>query len=135
MHKKLLTVIGIFCMAACIQTGCSSAQKGGDVPTYYEKDNNTTIQAASGKVFKVFLPTQPSTGFDWTAASLSGVEQVGSVEYIINSPAGIVGGVETAILTFKADKAGKGKIVLHYKRSWEKNVVPAKTYTLTIEIK
>ena len=46
-----------------------------------------------------------------------------------------VGGGGKYVFTFRATKAGTAKLILEYKRGWEKGKPPAKTFTLTVVIK
>lgn len=82
------------------------------------------VEATVGQVITVRLPGNPTTGFEWVAlppddAAVS-VEAAG--QYVPDPVgAGVLGSGGTYVFHYKAERPGASKIVLHYRRSWEKS--------------
>jgi inhibitor of cysteine peptidase len=98
--------------------------------------NNSTLDVKIGQPVVINLEGNPSTGYTWEAKDLdTGMfQQVGQVEFKSARP-GLLGSGGTQTLTFKALKAGSGKIELVYHRPWETDIAPTKTFTLTVNVK
>jgi inhibitor of cysteine peptidase len=47
---------------------------------------------------------------------------------------GVAGSGGTQIFQFAADVSGSAKITLEYRRPWEKDAPPAKTFSVTINV-
>jgi len=103
-----------------------------------EADNDKTVTAAVGKPIVIRTAGNPTTGYRWQTAQLAGdaVEQLGEPSYATRPHApGLLGVGGTFTFTFKAVKPGKTTVKLVYARPWEKNKPPAKTFTVTINVK
>ena len=83
----------------------------------------------------VRLPANPSTGYSW-AYTVTGddVLRLDSVSGVSAAPNGMVGVPGDTVWSFRAQGAGRAVLNYVYARSWEKNVAPAKTFTLTVEV-
>jgi inhibitor of cysteine peptidase len=93
-----------------------------------------SVSLRVGDVMRVLLSSNPSTGYSWQpSANNDAILQAGSVRVAV--PPGAkpgTGGVAT--LTFTAKATGKDQLVLAYRRPWEKNTAPAKSYTLDVAV-
>jgi inhibitor of cysteine peptidase len=125
-----------------IATGDASptqpAEAGEKVIALDESSDGKTVAAAVPQKIAVALKGNPTTGFGWFLGKIDGeaVVQEGKIEYVASpKPPGMVGGGGVFVATFKAAAAGKATVTLEYKRPWEKDKPPAKTFTITIEIK
>jgi predicted secreted protein len=99
-----------------------------------ESANGTTVSICVGQRVIVHLRGSASTGYQWLVSQLAGVavEQVGTVEYVPDSPGGIgVGG--TFIATFAGAKAGTSTLKMVYVQPWRPDD-PAGTFSLTIGV-
>ena len=82
------------------------------------------VEATIGQMITVRLPGNPTTGFEWVAlppddAAVT-VEAAG--QYVADpAGAGVVGSGGTYVFHYMAERPGAAKIVLHYRRSWEKS--------------
>ncbi len=114
-----------------------------------ESANGKTVSATVGQNIIIRLKGNATTGYSWVVGKNEGdvLGQVGKVKYVSDQPPMPVGGRGRKIMrhrvggggkyvfTFTAKKAGKAKLSLEYKRGWEKNKPPAKTFTLNVTIK
>ncbi len=102
--------------------------------------DGTTQQLKKGEVMSISLESNPSTGYGWFA-SISNptvLVQMGEPQY--QEPAGssttpIAGAAGTETFYFQAVETGTTTLTLDYKRSFEANVAPEKTVSLTVEVK
>ncbi len=111
--------------------------KGADV-TVGEEANGKTVTGEIKQTLLVKLPGNPTTGYSWTLSKLEGdaIEAVGKAEYVAGKvPRKMVGSGGSFHFTFQAVKPGKAALTLAYARPWEKDTPPAKTFTLTVEVK
>jgi inhibitor of cysteine peptidase len=99
-------------------------------------DNNKSFDVKIDQLVVVQLEGNPSTGFTWEAKDLDAglFQQVGEVDFKSARP-GLMGSGGIQTLTFKALKAGSGKIALVYHRPWETDVAPANTFSITVNAK
>jgi inhibitor of cysteine peptidase len=102
-----------------------------------DADNGRSVTLANGGTLIIALTSNPSTGFAWSVADPSPSQLVlqGEPQYV---PAGsttpVVGAAGTQVFTFKATATGEAKLTLNYARSFEPNVPPNKTFTVTVTV-
>jgi inhibitor of cysteine peptidase len=148
---SLFFLILLATMAGCNSSSPESNEPGNQqlLPIVSGKTANLQLDASAdgsnqamnvGEIMSFALESNPSTGFGWYATSSDpGVlVQLGEPEYqdpqsstgtpLIGAP-----GIQT--LYFQALSAGNATLTLEYKRSWETDVAPEKTITLTVEVK
>lgn len=110
--------------------GCSSPGP----TTLGENDNGTAITAKTGQQVVVELPSNPTTGFMWVVAESGPLTQVGEAAYESPAKPGVVGAGGTETFTFKAERAGSGKLTLEYRRPWEKDVAAEDIWSVTVTV-
>ena len=95
-------------------------------------DAGKTVSLVVGGQLTVQLEAQPGTGCGWEAdaASTPLLSFKGSKSSGTNMP----GGIEAQSLSFVARSAGEGNLKLVYRRSWEKDVAPAKSFSVAVKI-
>ncbi len=105
------------------------------VNTTVNTNPTVTVTVKGGQEFLIALPSNPTTGYVWTAKpSNSDVSIFGSA--FQRSPAGrtVVGAGGEQIWVLDAVHTGTAKVVFTYSRPWLKNTLPARTETFTIKI-
>jgi predicted secreted protein len=120
----------------------SSSQEGQIVQghmkqvTVTEKDNGGGFELNRGDVLTLRLESNPSTGYSWHIVRNDGklFELMGKPTYEAPEKKSFAGGIEYKIFRFKALTHGKNILELHYKRIWEKEEKPLKTFLITIKI-
>ena len=81
------------------------------------------------------LQTNPSTGYGWTyTVRGDDVLRLDTVTGEAPAPNGMVGVPGDQVWSFRAQRAGRVVLTYVYSRAWEKNVPPAKTFTLTVVV-
>ena len=102
--------------------------------TLTDKDNNSKQKLAQGDLLVVHLETQPGTGFSWTIAKCDKEQLPLLSSVLLNNPAMLPGAKAAQVLTFRGAAVGGGELELHYKRPFEKDKEPAKTFKVTVAV-
>ena len=103
--------------------------------TVKAKDKEGKVKLARGDTLEVRLPSNRTTGFSWQVAKIEKERLKAQGKPVYERPKKPLpgaGGVE--VFRFTAEAAGKSELELIYKRPFEKDKPPAKTYKLTVEI-
>lgn len=102
-----------------------------------EKDSGTTVSLHVGDILEVTLEGNPSTGYMWqrTAGGEDVLKQVGQPEIKYSDKnKRIVGAPADVCFRFEAVPRGNVTLKLAYLRPWEKDVKPAKTFEVPVEV-
>ncbi len=101
-------------------------------------ENGSSLTLQKGELLEVTLPASFGAGFSWrvrdgadTVLRLKGKPETKKHE----GEGPQVGSTEYQVFRFEAHEVGVGKLELEYVRPWEKQTSPAKTYSLTINVK
>ncbi|MGK8500744.1 protease inhibitor I42 family protein [Nocardia asiatica] len=91
-----------------------------------------------GQRLVVALPANPSTGYSWSIARIdsSVVKQDGAADYEPDSAEPVAPGAGgTAVWNFVGIAAGVTSLQMEYTRPWDQGLAPARTFSLTIEVR
>jgi inhibitor of cysteine peptidase len=103
--------------------------------TVKDKDKEGKVKLAKGDTLEVRLPSNRTTGFSWQIAKIDKDKLKSQGKPVYEAPKkGLIGAGGTEVFRFTAEAAGKSELELIYKRPFEKDKPPAKTYKLTVEI-
>lgn len=100
--------------------------------TYDQRTNGQKIEATVGKEFDVSLPEARTAGYQWTLRNKKPSKCAMIRETA--KPASSVGGSGTHTWHFRATKPGDCTLAIDYKRAWQENAGPARTYTLKVHV-
>jgi inhibitor of cysteine peptidase len=122
----LILIVGIF--AACNTNTTNTVNIS-------EQDAGKTIELKMGDSLVVSLEGNITTGYSWIPAPQDPIllEQVGDIEVTPANDA--IGASGLIVLKFKANEKGQTVLHLDYKRSWEEDVAPEKTFDVTVVVK
>ncbi|HLN29843.1 MAG TPA: protease inhibitor I42 family protein [Gemmataceae bacterium] len=114
----------------------SSKVVADHVVTVTERDNNTTISLAKNDVLAVKLEAQLGTGYDWSfhGNDPKKLKETGKPE-VESEGDGLPGKIEHEVFRFKAKCSGDTKLDFDYKRPFEKDEKPLKTFHIKVTIK
>ena len=107
------------------------------VATLTEADDGSTQTLAVGASVAIKLEGSPSTGFQWTVDEITGAADVVTItgpEYKPDDPDGPPGSGGAYTTMLKAAKAGRVTVAPVYKRPWEEDTPPARTFTVTVVV-
>lgn len=99
---------------------------------------NEYIAISKNEVLKIDLSDNPSTGYSWELIEKRN-DNIVRQEDPVYSPSdqaisGMVGAGGTSTYRFKGMKEGDAYFVFEYKRQWEKDKPPARSYTLHVKV-
>lgn len=145
----LLTVLAL--AVALSPLGCSAAEDdatstSGDEGTaedelrsltLTEADDGKTVSVAKGQNLVLRLQSNPSTGFRWKVVSTDRTfGYPATTRFLKNGDAAGAAGVER--MTWKTngplDMTGSHEVKLEYKRTFEEDASPAKTFSFTVNV-
>jgi inhibitor of cysteine peptidase len=101
-----------------------------------ETQNGSTIEMSKNQRLEIRLPVQGGAGFSWglARAPSAPVRFINSATEPV--PGGnIPGGPQTEIFKFEPTAAGSGDIELGYRRPWEKDTQPARTFVVHVVVR
>jgi inhibitor of cysteine peptidase len=119
---------------AILIAGCRSA----NTIEVDDGDNGGQLTLETGQVLVVTLESSPTTGYGWQwVANEDGVlQQQGETEFKQKRGTGIMlGAPGREILRFETTAPGQTTLELAYRRPWETDVEPEKTYTIEVTIR
>ncbi|MFA5335156.1 MAG: protease inhibitor I42 family protein [Candidatus Omnitrophota bacterium] len=119
-------VVSAAVIAGCAQPGSREAKK------LIERDSGKTIEMRTGNSILIELPGNPTTGYTWEVSSVdpSILHKLGDFKFSTNS--NVIGSPGKMALRFRVVGEGRMTLALAYRRSWEKNVAPIKTFSVNV---
>jgi predicted secreted protein len=136
MRKYWITAMLTILAFAAI--GGTAAATSGDTSASLEltaADSGKQVAVDAGASFTVTLDSNPSTGFAWSISDITAeavIDDVGSE--FKDADNGMVGAGGQEVWTFDALAEGTSTIEMQYSRSWETDVEPAETFTVTVVV-
>jgi len=128
--KKYLALLITVLALSLLASGAVSAHYINCVPYH-----GPTKIVKVDREFKIVLPSNPTTGYEWMAKfDPNYIQLVNSTYIAYPTRPGIVGSGGIQIFTFKAIKPGKTGIAMQYQRPWAETVPPAKEINYTVFI-
>ena len=100
-----------------------------------DSDNGGQVQITRGDILTLRLKTIPGTGYAWQIVqnNFNLLKPLGEPVFE-DTGKGMPGIVEYQIFHFKALAPGTNTLKLQYIRQWEKDIVPLKIYSITVQI-
>jgi inhibitor of cysteine peptidase len=131
MKREFLTVLLLAILFVAVRCAAVEVQVN-------ESHNGSQRELNRGQVLVIALASNPTTGFRWQVAEIDPavLRQSGDAAYESSDKTGLLvgaGGTET--FRFETLGAGKTTLKLIYRRSWEKDAPPAKTFSVTIAVR
>lgn len=118
------------------QTGAAAHTKASSDLVLNESDNGKDIDLIAGSTLVVKLPGNPSTGYNWTVVGDPAPLKLQKSSFARSkTKSGMVGSSGTAIFRLSAGSSGMATLNLVYRRSWEYNVAPVKTFTVRVDVR
>ncbi|HEY4328166.1 MAG TPA: protease inhibitor I42 family protein [Phycisphaerae bacterium] len=102
-----------------------------------EADQGKVIHLGDSPMVTIVLTGNVTTGYSWSVSKIEGeaLTQTGEIQYSPTKNAvNVVGSGGTSSVMFRPVKIGEAKVTLVYKRPWEKDVVPAKMFEVTLVV-
>jgi inhibitor of cysteine peptidase len=135
VHVKVVWFV-ISLLVVLVSAGCTGFNPG-EVQAGAAEENQQ-IQLKLSQTLVVRLDANITTGYSWEIVKLDGMlRSSGEPEYQApesGSPPR-VGAGGSQVFRFQATGAGSADLQLAYRRPWEKDTPPARTYHLTVIVK
>ena len=114
----------------------SSAVAQGDAAalTVTDNDSGKDIDLTTGQTLIVKLKGNPSTGYGWSVSGDPAPLHL-KKSYPERSKSGMAGAPQTTVFQFSAASAGVANLSLVYRRPWEHNTAPARTFTVRVNVR
>ena len=131
MFRSLTILAALLCVALS-PTGCALC--GRSVVTVSEPDRGETVRMRVGDTLEVVLEENATTGYLWELMSDNEpvLKQVGEKE--LRSDFNLLGSAGRMTKRFRAEAAGKTVLRLVYRRPFEKDAAPARTFEATVAV-
>ena len=104
--------------------------------TVTDADNGKDIDITSGQILQVKLKSNAGTGYAWT---LSGdpapLKLIKTSTQHSKNTSGKAGAPQMSVFQLQATSAGLTNLTFVYRRSWEFNVPPAKTFSIRVNVR
>ena len=133
----LITVIAIGTASFGQQAASASkVQSASSNVLLTEQDNGKDIDLTIGSTLIVKLPGNPSTGYNWTIVGEPSPLKLQKTSFRKSTnKSGAVGASGTATFQLSASSSGIATLTLVYRRSWEYNMPPMKTFTVRVNVR
>jgi len=132
-----MLAIGVgFGNAAGQHTTAGAGAKAAPATTITEQDNGRDIDLSAGEMLIVRLPANPSTGYNWSVAGEPAPLKLQKSTFHKKSGNGeAVGASGISVFQLAATSSGIANLTLVYRRSWEYNSPPMKTFAVRVNVR
>jgi len=135
--RRFAVVLAAIAVAVPMACGPKKVQPLVQIPPALkiaQTDNGKILDVERGRRIEIALRGNPSTGYQWMLMKkAAGVGQLGQPAFKPDSKQIGAPGLET--LRFRAIRSGRSVIALGWRRPWEKNVPPARTFSVTLIVR
>ncbi len=131
MKRGLMMLLSVWMLTACAPSLFPT-----EMPvTASIGDSGGTASLIPFQPLVIRLPSNPSTGYVWSYV-LAGDDVLRLDTVTGEAPAadGMVGVPGLEVWSFRAQGSGTAVLTYIYARPWEKNALPAKTFTLKVQV-
>jgi len=131
----LLLLVAVPFAASQEPKAATSGSKAASPVVATEADNNGRLTVARGTLLLVRLKANPTTGYSWQLGSDPKPLALQSSEFERSKQdQPLAGSPEIQVMRFETSAVGTASLVLEYRRPWEKNAAPAKTFKLQVTV-
>jgi inhibitor of cysteine peptidase len=124
------------CGSLAAQQAASTSPAKAAAVVLTDRDNGTDIDLAPETPLTVKLASNPSTGYAWTIAGDPAPLKLQKASFQKGkTKAGAVGASGIAVFHLHASSAGMATLTLVYRRSWEYNLPPMRTFSVRVNVR
>ena len=132
--KRALILVGALALLSGSAARADEGAKDKAV-TVTDKEDMGKVTVPKGAALVVKLPITTGTGYTWVIARNNADQLKPAGKPTVERPARPVPGAKTTqVFRFDAAAAGTSDLTLEYKRPFEKDKAPAKTYKITVKV-
>jgi len=131
MFRRIVVALAIVLVGAAFGLYLVISQP----PQLTAADAGRQLRLRPGQTFQVTLEGNPTTGYNWIVAQVDEavLKPVGEPDFKADSAA--IGAGGKVMLRFQAVAAGQTGLSLAYKRPWEKDAQPEKTFIMSVVVR
>ena len=118
-----------------LMTAASGRAGGAPLLSLGKNDNGRQVQLQPGQKMDVVLFENSTTGYQWRIVSVDGNVLEETVKPDFKPASGLLGAGGKKTFHFRAGAKGKTVLRLAYRRPWEANVPPIKTFAVWITVR
>ncbi|MDD1770352.1 MAG: protease inhibitor I42 family protein [Methanomassiliicoccales archaeon] len=96
------------------------------------KDAGRSVRVKVKERIDLVLEENPTTGYGWQMAQLPALLELVDSDYLPDTPQRCGSGGRK-VFHFVVARPGSGSLRLEYRRSWEKDVEPARVFEVSLE--
>ena len=121
--------------SGAMQTAAKATpQSAPHTVTITDTDNGKDVDITTGQALIVKLKGNPSTGYAWSVSGDPAPLHLKKSSHERNK-SGMAGAPQMSVFQFSAASAGLANLTLVYRRSWEYNTTPAKTFSIRVNVR
>lgn len=136
LHAVFCLLIFACGSAVAQQAASTSPAKAASGVVLTDRDNGTDVDLAPNTPLMVKLPSNPSTGYAWTIVGDPSPLKLQKASFRKGkTKPGAVGVSGTAVFQLNASSAGMATLTFVYRRSWEYNLPPMKTFSVRVNVR
>jgi len=114
----------------------ADAKNADSVVNVAEAENGENIDLTTAQTLQVKLKSISGTGYTWTLnGDPAPLKLTKSFSQRSKSTSGMAGTPHISVFQLKASSAGLSTLTFVYRRSWEYNVAPAKTFSIRVSVR
>lgn len=132
MSLRVLSRFG--CLLVCVAVA-ACASPTASVMRLTIKDANSTVNLSPGDVLEIALEGNPTTGYTWQVAADAQALLVQQGEPEFKPDSTLLGSGGLVTLRFQAVQQGTADLKLIYHRIFEPDVLPLRTFDITIVVR
>jgi inhibitor of cysteine peptidase len=140
-RAQIVAAVILYLSFAPLVTAWQSASKSpskqaSQTVTIGDEDNGKDVDLTSGGTLVVKLKSNRSTGYSWAVAGDPSPLKLEKTSYRRNTASSqAVGAPGVQVFQFTANSAGMAALTLNYRRSWEYNLPPARTFRVRVDVR
>ena len=125
------TLCALALTGAVVLAGCAAS-----TVRITSEDAGKQVTLATGQTLEVTLSSNPTTGYSWQIADAADgvLEAVGDPAYVQDPGPALVGKGGAETFTFTAAKAGRGTLMMEYRRPWETTSTPEQVFEVPVQV-
>jgi inhibitor of cysteine peptidase len=132
MVKKITAAVSIIALLSC---WFSAVPSPAETISLTESAHLSKVKINTGDYLEIVLEGNPTTGYIWELLAGDNKILPPQGDYKYKTSRKLVGSGGKFFFSFRGIAAGKTKLQFIYRRPFEKNIAPIKTFTINVTIK
>ncbi len=136
VRRAFAVVLAFASISAITTLPAADAKNADSVVTVTEADNGKDVDLTTGQTLQVKLKSIPGTGYAWTLdGDPAPLKLTKSFSQRSKNTTGMAGAPQMSVFQLSANSAGVATLTFIYRRAWEYDVAPAKTFSIRVNVR